>query len=99
MICFSTQESMILLGSIERAELLALSDWWLSAERRILTQGEGVKNKGLYASWESIAFMDEEAEESDDEHVCEILTRLKTNKQIKKIRLILIEGQNGQCLL
>lgn len=62
---------MILLGSIERAELLALSDWWLSAERRILSQGEGLKGHGLYASWESIAFMDEDGEESDGEKVCE----------------------------
>uniref|UniRef100_A0A4W4F017 Chloride channel protein n=1 Tax=Electrophorus electricus TaxID=8005 RepID=A0A4W4F017_ELEEL len=33
-----SKESMILLGSIERSELLALCDWWLSAERRILMQ-------------------------------------------------------------
>ena len=29
---------MILLGSIDRLELLALCDWWLSPERRILMQ-------------------------------------------------------------
>jgi len=29
---------MILLGSIDRLELLALCDWWLSAERRLLMQ-------------------------------------------------------------
>lgn len=27
---------MILLGSIDRLELLALCDWWLSPERRLL---------------------------------------------------------------
>lgn len=29
---------MILLGSIDRLELLALCDWWLSPERRLLMQ-------------------------------------------------------------
>ncbi|XP_026784189.2 chloride channel protein 1a [Pangasianodon hypophthalmus] len=62
-----SKESMILLGSIERSELLALCDWWLSAERRILTQGVGLQGKGLYASWESIAFADEEGEDSGGE--------------------------------
>lgn len=63
---------MILLGSIERSELLALCDWWLSAERRILTQKEGLHGRGLCASWESIAFVDEEGEESGGEKVGEI---------------------------
>lgn len=31
-------DSMILLGSIDRLELLALCDWWLSPERRLLMQ-------------------------------------------------------------
>uniref|UniRef100_A0A8C7JRR8 Chloride channel, voltage-sensitive 1a n=1 Tax=Oncorhynchus kisutch TaxID=8019 RepID=A0A8C7JRR8_ONCKI len=31
-------DSMILLGSIDRSELHALCDWWLSAERRIFRQ-------------------------------------------------------------
>lgn len=62
---------MILLGSIERSELLALCDWWLSAERRILTQVQGLQSQGLYASWESIAFVDEEGEDSGGEKVCE----------------------------
>ncbi|KAK3508529.1 hypothetical protein QTP70_031915 [Hemibagrus guttatus] len=62
-----SKESMILLGSIERSELLALCDWWLSAERRILTQKEGLQGHGLYASWESIVFVDEEGEESGGE--------------------------------
>lgn len=35
---FLSPESMILLGSIDRLELLALCDWWLSPERRLLMQ-------------------------------------------------------------
>lgn len=66
---------MILLGSIERSELLALCDWWLSSERRILTQKEGLQGQGLYASWESIAFVDEEGEERSGEKVGEIYSR------------------------
>uniref|UniRef100_A0A8C8A2E3 Chloride channel, voltage-sensitive 1a n=1 Tax=Oryzias sinensis TaxID=183150 RepID=A0A8C8A2E3_9TELE len=31
-----SKDSMILLGSIDRLELLALCDWWLSPERRLL---------------------------------------------------------------
>uniref|UniRef100_A0A8C6MGB5 Chloride channel, voltage-sensitive 1a n=1 Tax=Nothobranchius furzeri TaxID=105023 RepID=A0A8C6MGB5_NOTFU len=31
-----SKDSMILLGSVDRVELLALCDWWLSPERRIL---------------------------------------------------------------
>lgn len=62
---------MILLGSIERSELLALCDWWLSAERRIMTQEEGLQGQGLCASWESIAFVDEEGEYSGGEKVRE----------------------------
>ncbi|XP_053540273.1 chloride channel protein 1a isoform X3 [Ictalurus punctatus] len=62
-----SKESMILLGSIERSELLALCDWWLSAERRIMTQEEGLQGQGLCASWESIAFVDEEGEYSGGE--------------------------------
>ncbi|XP_047672863.1 chloride channel protein 1a [Tachysurus fulvidraco] len=68
-----SKESMILLGSIERSELLALCDWWLSAERRILTQKEGLHGKGLCASWESIAFVDEEGEESGGENSAPML--------------------------
>ncbi|XP_006804272.1 chloride channel protein 1-like [Neolamprologus brichardi] len=33
-----SKDSMILLGSIDRVELLALCDWWLSPERRLLMQ-------------------------------------------------------------
>uniref|UniRef100_A0AAY4A674 Chloride channel protein n=1 Tax=Denticeps clupeoides TaxID=299321 RepID=A0AAY4A674_9TELE len=39
-----SKESMILLGSIERFELQAACDWWLSAERRVFNQGQGSKN-------------------------------------------------------
>ncbi|XP_061092989.1 chloride channel protein 1 isoform X1 [Conger conger] len=66
-----SKESMILLGSIERIELLAISDWWLSAERRILSQSQGFQGHGLSSkvSWESFAFVDEEGEESGDKSV------------------------------
>ncbi len=62
---------MILLGSIERSELLALCDWWLSAERRILTQGQSSQGQVPFAriSWESFAFVDEEEEENEDDKV------------------------------
>ncbi|XP_072530553.1 chloride channel protein 1a [Salminus brasiliensis] len=61
-----SKESMILLGSIDRSELLALCDWWLSADRRILMHGQGLHGHGSCAkvSWESFAFVDEEGEES-----------------------------------
>ncbi|XP_016311871.1 chloride channel protein 1-like [Sinocyclocheilus anshuiensis] len=64
-----SKESMILLGSIERSELLALCDWWLSAERRILTQGQSSQGQVPCAkiSWESFAFVDEEEEENEDD--------------------------------
>ncbi|TRY86480.1 hypothetical protein DNTS_001102 [Danionella cerebrum] len=37
-----TKESMILLGCIERCELQAALDWWLSAERRLYNQGQRI---------------------------------------------------------
>uniref|UniRef100_A0A673FIH3 Chloride channel protein 1-like n=1 Tax=Sinocyclocheilus rhinocerous TaxID=307959 RepID=A0A673FIH3_9TELE len=66
-----SKESMILLGSIERSELLALCDWWLSAERRILTQGQSSQGQVPCAkiSWESFAFVDEEEEENEDDKI------------------------------
>ncbi|KAJ8354981.1 hypothetical protein SKAU_G00225480 [Synaphobranchus kaupii] len=42
-----SKESMILLGSIERPELQAISDWWFSAERRILSQSQVLQDQGL----------------------------------------------------
>ncbi|CDQ99970.1 unnamed protein product [Oncorhynchus mykiss] len=65
-------DSMILLGSIERSELHALCDWWLSAERRILRQEQRLQEQNQYAkdSWESFAFVDEDDEESGDK-VCQ----------------------------
>lgn len=65
---------MILLGSIERSELLALCDWWLSAERRILMQGQSSQGQVPCAkiSWESFAFVDaseNEEEENEDDKV------------------------------
>uniref|UniRef100_W5KQE4 Chloride channel, voltage-sensitive 1a n=1 Tax=Astyanax mexicanus TaxID=7994 RepID=W5KQE4_ASTMX len=64
-----SKESMILLGSIDRSELLALCDWWLSAERRILMHGQDLQGQGSCAkvSWESFAFVDEEGEENGGE--------------------------------
>ncbi|XP_016133295.1 chloride channel protein 1-like isoform X2 [Sinocyclocheilus grahami] len=64
-----SKESMILLGSIERSELLALCDWWLSAERRILTQGQNSQGQVPCAriSWESFAFVDEEEEDENED--------------------------------
>ncbi|TRY96199.1 hypothetical protein DNTS_009400 [Danionella cerebrum] len=64
-----SKESMILLGSIERSELLALCDWWLSAERRIMMQGQCLQGQVPCAkiSWESFAFVDEDEEETADE--------------------------------
>uniref|UniRef100_A0A6Q2XMC5 Chloride channel protein n=1 Tax=Esox lucius TaxID=8010 RepID=A0A6Q2XMC5_ESOLU len=61
-------DSMILLGSIERLELHALCDWWLSAERRILMQEQRLQEQNLCAkdSWESFAFVDEDDDESGD---------------------------------
>uniref|UniRef100_A0A7N6A158 Chloride channel protein n=1 Tax=Anabas testudineus TaxID=64144 RepID=A0A7N6A158_ANATE len=35
-----SKESMILLGSIERTELQALFDWWLSPERRVFERAQ-----------------------------------------------------------
>ncbi|XP_068611379.1 chloride channel protein 1 [Brachionichthys hirsutus] len=55
-----SKESMILLGSIERTELQAVFDWWLSPERRVFERGQSSK-----VSWESFTFVDEEAGEED----------------------------------
>ncbi|XP_016111671.1 chloride channel protein 1-like [Sinocyclocheilus grahami] len=60
-----SKESMILLGSIERCELQAASDWWLSAERRVYNRGEGVSSPGSQVIWESFAFVDEEVGEEN----------------------------------
>ncbi|XP_076611490.1 chloride channel protein 1-like [Chaetodon auriga] len=56
-----SKDSMILLGSIDRLELLALCDWWLSPERRLLMENQSQKH-----SWESFAFVDEEEEEDGE---------------------------------
>ncbi|XP_048882515.1 chloride channel protein 1 isoform X1 [Brienomyrus brachyistius] len=55
-----SEDSMILLGSVETADLQVISDWWLSNERRLLCQGRGLASR---VSWESFAFVDEEAGE------------------------------------
>uniref|UniRef100_A0A3Q2Q6R8 Chloride channel, voltage-sensitive 1a n=1 Tax=Fundulus heteroclitus TaxID=8078 RepID=A0A3Q2Q6R8_FUNHE len=58
-------DSMILLGSIDRVELLALCDWWLSPERRLLMEGPSLQEQTQCpkSSWESFAFVDEEEDE------------------------------------
>uniref|UniRef100_A0A4W6FQZ6 Chloride channel, voltage-sensitive 1a n=1 Tax=Lates calcarifer TaxID=8187 RepID=A0A4W6FQZ6_LATCA len=63
-----SKESMILLGSIDRLELLALCDWWLSPERRLLMQVRStVLSAGIQCLiWESFAFVDEEEEEDGE---------------------------------
>ncbi|XP_028280200.1 chloride channel protein 1 [Parambassis ranga] len=62
-----SKESMILLGSIERTELQAVFDWWLSPERRVFERGQRSPGQGSKVSWESFAFVDEEGgEESAD---------------------------------
>uniref|UniRef100_A0A8C8K276 Chloride channel protein n=1 Tax=Oncorhynchus tshawytscha TaxID=74940 RepID=A0A8C8K276_ONCTS len=45
-------DSMILLGSIDRSELHALCDWWLSAERRIFRQEQ--KCSSIGAGWNTL---------------------------------------------
>ncbi|XP_041665271.1 chloride channel protein 1-like isoform X2 [Cheilinus undulatus] len=63
-----SKDSMILLGSIDRVELLALCDWWLSPQRRLLTQGQSLQeqNQSQKNSWESFAFVDEEEEDEGE---------------------------------
>ena len=58
---------MILLGSIERTELQALCDWWLSADRRVFEHGQG--SPSTKASWESFTFVDEEGGERGGDKV------------------------------
>uniref|UniRef100_A0A8C5CPE2 Chloride voltage-gated channel 1 n=1 Tax=Gadus morhua TaxID=8049 RepID=A0A8C5CPE2_GADMO len=55
-----SRESMILLGSIERTELQGVSDWWLSAERRVFEKAHGSGGQGVQPGWESFAYVDEE---------------------------------------
>lgn len=66
-----TKESMILLGSVDRSELLALCDWWLSAERRIMIQSQCLQQQepcrlGSPTSWESFAYVDEDEDDNGD---------------------------------
>ncbi|XP_030606016.1 chloride channel protein 1 [Archocentrus centrarchus] len=62
-----SKESMILLGSIERTELQALLDWWLSPERRAFERGQSSPDQGSKISWESFTFVDEEEGEESAE--------------------------------
>ncbi|XP_041843813.1 chloride channel protein 1 [Melanotaenia boesemani] len=61
-----SKESMILLGSIERTELQAVLDWWLSPERRVFERGQSSPGHISKVSWESFTFVDEEGEEGTD---------------------------------
>ncbi|KAM9310091.1 chloride channel protein 1 [Pholidichthys leucotaenia] len=68
-----SKESMILLGSIERTELQAIADWWLSPERRVFERGQSSLGQGSKVSWESFTFVDEEGgEESADKTVAPV---------------------------
>ncbi|KAE8288942.1 Chloride channel protein 1 [Larimichthys crocea] len=58
-----SKESMILLGSIERTELQAVFDWWLSPERRVFERGQSSPGQGSKVSWESFTYVDEEGRE------------------------------------
>ncbi|XP_077432465.1 chloride channel protein 1 [Vanacampus margaritifer] len=55
-----SKESMILLGSIERIELQAATDWWLSPARRVFEKGQSSPSQVSKTSWESFTFVDEE---------------------------------------
>uniref|UniRef100_A0A8C6KKN1 Chloride voltage-gated channel 1 n=1 Tax=Nothobranchius furzeri TaxID=105023 RepID=A0A8C6KKN1_NOTFU len=61
-----SKECMILLGSIERTELQAVLDWWLSPERRVFERGQCSPDQGSKVSWESFAFVDEEEDDVPD---------------------------------
>lgn len=67
----ATAESMILLGSIERTELQAVFDWWLSPERRVFERGQSSPGQGSKVSWESFTFVDEESREEAADKVDE----------------------------
>ncbi|XP_072317123.1 chloride channel protein 1 [Eucyclogobius newberryi] len=60
-----SKESMILLGSIERTELQAILDWWMSLERRAFERGQSSPDQGSKVSWESFSFVDEEGGEDN----------------------------------
>ncbi|XP_061632729.1 chloride channel protein 1 [Phyllopteryx taeniolatus] len=55
-----SKESMILLGSIERIELQAAIDWWVSPARRVFERGQSSPGLVSKISWESFTFVDEE---------------------------------------
>uniref|UniRef100_A0A674NBM3 Chloride voltage-gated channel 1 n=1 Tax=Takifugu rubripes TaxID=31033 RepID=A0A674NBM3_TAKRU len=64
-----SKESMILLGSIERTELQAVLDWWLSPERRMFETGQNSPSQGSKVSWESFTFVDEEGKEEGTDKI------------------------------
>lgn len=60
---------MILLGSIERTELQAVFDWWLSPERRVFERGQSSPGQASKVSWESFTFVDEGSREDSRDKV------------------------------
>jgi len=82
---------MILLGSIERAELQAVSDWWLSVERRVFESSLG---PGIKVSWESFAYVDEEEGEEIANKVSE--THMSIYVKVFFIRLDLTKSSKVQ---
>uniref|UniRef100_A0A671WCL0 Chloride voltage-gated channel 1 n=1 Tax=Sparus aurata TaxID=8175 RepID=A0A671WCL0_SPAAU len=82
-----SKESMILLGSIERTELQAVFDWWLSPERRVFERGQSSPGQGSKVSWESFSFVDEEGgEEGADKVKRKHRSNNETNHPKKNIR-------------
>lgn len=77
---------MILLGSIERTELQAVFDWWLSPERRVFESGQSSPGQGSKVSWESFTFVDEESREKSTD---EVKTKTKTKINIQEVLLFL----------
>lgn len=70
---------MILLGSIERTELQAVFDWWLSPERRVFERGQSSPGQGSKVSWESFTFVDEESREESANKVKKTIDKPQMN--------------------
>ncbi|XP_061675843.1 chloride channel protein 1 [Syngnathoides biaculeatus] len=68
-----SKESMILLGSIERMELQAAIDWWVSPARRIFEGGQSSPGLVSKISWESFTFVDEEGGDEGAEKSAPVL--------------------------
>lgn len=78
---------MILLGSIERTELQAVFDWWLSPERRMFERGQSSPGQGSKVSWESFTFVDEEGGEEGADKVGKTNHKLSYRKQFSLLAL------------